>query len=158
MKCELSLIFKGVDQLNHHVKKFSELSVQEFYEIVKERMAIFVVEQDCPYQEVDEIDPIALHHFYEIDGEVVAYNRIYVQEVVHIGRVIVKPAYRKHKLGKQLMEASLVLIEEKYPELPIEISAQAHLQKFYAAVGFTTVSDIYLEDDIPHVKMVIEPS
>lgn len=144
--------------MNHYVKKFPELSVQEFYEIVKERIAIFVVEQDCPYQEVDEIDLVALHHFYEVDGEVVAYNRIYADDAVHIGRVIVKPAYRKQKLGRQLMEDSLAIIADVYPEQPIEISAQAHLQKFYESVGFTTVSDVYLEDDIPHVKMVIEPS
>lgn len=141
--------------MNHHLKSFSELSVQEFYAIVKERIAIFVVEQNCPYQEVDAIDPIALHHFYEEDGEILAYNRVYVDGTVHIGRVIVNPNYRKQKLGQRLMKDTLAIIAKTYPDLPIEIGAQAHLQHFYAGVGFVTASEVYLEDDIPHVKMII---
>lgn len=142
--------------MEQHIKQFKELTVEDFYHIVKERIAIFVVEQHCPYQEVDDIDLHALHHYYKDNGEIVAYDRIYLEDdAVHIGRVIVKENYRKSGLGLQLLEDTMKIIKEKFPHQPIEIGAQAHLQHFYNKVGFVAVSDVYLEDDIPHVTMRI---
>ncbi|MHC5372967.1 GNAT family N-acetyltransferase [Enterococcus sp. LJL120] len=139
--------------MEHNIKNFSELNTFEFYQIVKKRIAIFVVEQDCPYQEVDEVDLVAFHNYFSEDGELIAYNRIYGKEVIHIGRVIVKKDWRGTQLGVELMRAALAFIEENFPGKPVEISAQAHLQNFYGRVGFVTVSEEYLEDNIPHVQM-----
>lgn len=141
--------------MEHIVKNFSELSTQEFYQIVKKRIAIFVVEQNCPYQEVDEIDTVAYHNFFVNDDEIVAYNRIYGEDTIHIGRMIVSADYRGEQLGVKLLQATVDFINENFPNKIIEISAQTHLQHFYGKVGFVAASEEYLEDDIPHVKMII---
>lgn len=143
--------------MNHCTKTFSELTNEELFKIFKERVAIFVVEQNCPYQEIDDLDPISLHHFFEEEGEIIAYDRIYPKgQTVHIGRVIVDSRYRKAGLGLKLLEESLDIIAEKFPDCKVEIEAQAHLQNFYGKVGFHTISSVYLVDDIPHVKMVLK--
>ncbi|MBP2100233.1 GNAT family N-acetyltransferase [Enterococcus rivorum] len=140
--------------MNYVVKPFSELSTKEFFEIVKLRIAVFVVEQNCPYQEVDEEDETAIHTWLEEDNDIVGYTRILDHgETVVMGRVIVNPAYRGKKLGKKLVDNTLNVIEETYPGKDIIIGAQAHLIDFYESAGFEVISDIYLEDDIPHIQM-----
>lgn len=140
--------------MDYHVKEFAKLTTKEFFEIVKLRIAVFVVEQNCPYQEVDEADEQALHTWLQDGSEIMGYTRIIDKgDTVTFGRVIVNPDYRGKKLGNKLVEETLKVIEANYPNRPIIIGAQAHLTNFYGAFGFEAISEVYLEDDIPHVNM-----
>jgi len=136
------------------IKKFKELSLIELYKILKLRVDVFVVEQNCPYPELDGEDGDAVHLFIEEEGAIASYLRIITrQEKTRIGRVITHKDYRGKKLSSKLMEEAMTYINEHYPKKPIILSAQEHLQHFYAQFGFVSVSEMYLEDDIPHVDM-----
>ncbi|MFV0559932.1 MAG: GNAT family N-acetyltransferase [Enterococcus sp.] len=141
--------------MNYLVKPFDELTIQEFYKIIQARIAVFVVEQKCPYQEVDAIDEQALHTYLTDEtGEIIAYTRIYTEGgAVHFGRVLVAKNYRHQGLGKTIVAKTLEAIHEFFPDSPIIIGAQSHLQEFYQQFGFEAISDVYLEDDIPHIDM-----
>ncbi|WP_421802088.1 GNAT family N-acetyltransferase [Flagellimonas sp.] len=140
------------------VKAFDELTTKELYQILRLRSAVFVVEQDCVYQDVDNRDQKALHVIGKKGGEIVAYTRIFKPgdyfENVSIGRVVVSQDQRKYGLGKQIMQASLAAIEQKFTNKPIEISAQSYLLKFYTELGFNAFGEEYLEDGIPHMRML----
>lgn len=135
-----------------------ELSPTELLEIVQARVAIFVVEQNCPYQEVDDYDASAHHLQVRSGGELAAYARIVGPGLKFaepsIGRVIVVARFRALKLGRALMQEAIVQTERLYPGSPIRLSAQSHLQNFYGSVGFVVDSEEYLEDGIPHVDML----
>lgn len=140
--------------MDYHAKKFTELTTKEFFEIVKLRITVFVVEQNCPYQEVDDADEQAWHTWLQEGSEIVGYTRIIDKgDTVTFGRVLINPVYRGKKLGNKLLEETLKVIKDNYPERPIIIGAQAHLTNFYGAFGFEEISEVYLEDDIPHVDM-----
>lgn len=140
--------------MDYHVKKFSELTTKELFDIAKLRIKVFVVEQNCAYQELDELDEQAWHTWLQEDNEIVGYTRIIDKgETVTFGRVLVNPDYRRKNLGKKLLEETLNVTAGNYPDRPIIISAQAHLIEFYGGFGFKQTSDIYLEDDIPHIQM-----
>ena len=140
------------------VKTFDELSTDELYQILRLRSEIFVVEQDCVYQDVDNKDQKALHIIGTKNGEIVAYTRIFKPgdyfNNVSIGRVVVSQDQRKYGLGKQIMQASLAAIDQRFPNQPIEISAQSYLLKFYMELGFKVTGEEYLEDGIPHRRML----
>ncbi|OBX06367.1 acetyltransferase [Gallibacterium salpingitidis] len=137
-----------------HCKTFSQLTTTELFQIYQARTAIFVVEQQCPYQEVDHIDCIATHLWFTIDQQLVAYARIYQQqEEIHFGRVLVMPEYRGQGIAKQLITQVLTFIQQTSPKLPIVIQAQHYLQAFYQHFGFVATSTVYLEDNIPHIDM-----
>ena len=135
---------------------FEELSALELQRIYKVRVAVFVVEQNCPYPEVDDLDLISTHIFKEENNEISAYMRVYPkEEIIHIGRVLVTQKDRTLGLGRELVARGLEYIETIYPGMPIYAQAQAHLEGFYSSFGFETVSETYLEDNIPHIDMVI---
>ena len=117
-----------------------------------------MVEQDCVYLDLDNKDQKALHIFGTKNDEVVAYTRVFKPgdyfKNASIGRVVVSPDQRKYGYGKQIMEASIVAIEERFPNVPIEISAQSYLIKFYSDLGFVPFGEEYLEDGIPHTRML----
>ncbi|MHA7831600.1 MAG: GNAT family N-acetyltransferase [Flagellimonas sp.] len=140
------------------VKTFEQLSTEELYQILRLRSEVFVVEQDCVYQDVDNKDQKALHIMGIKDGEVVAYTRVFEPgdyfDNVSIGRVVVSQNQRKYGLGKQIMQASLAAIDQRFPDKPIEISAQSYLLKFYTELGFNAIGEEYLEDGIPHRRML----
>jgi len=140
------------------VKTFNELTTEELYQILRLRSEVFVVEQDCVYQDVDNKDQKALHIMGIKDGEVVAYTRVFEPgdyfDNVSIGRVVVSQSQRKYGLGKQIMQASLAAIDQRFPDKPIEISAQSYLLKFYTELGFNAIGEEYLEDGIPHRRMM----
>ncbi|MTD40226.1 GNAT family N-acetyltransferase [Erwinia sp. CPCC 100877] len=141
--------------MEYQVKHFSELTAKEFYEVVKLRTAVFVVEQNCPYQEVDDADEYAWHTWLIEGAELVGYTRIMdLGSTVTFGRVLINADYRKRNLGTRLVAETLNVIAEKYPGRPIKISAQAHLIDFYGSFGFEVVSEVYLEDGIAHVDML----
>jgi ElaA protein len=118
------------------------------------------VEQNCVYQDIDNKDQKALHLMGEIDGKLMAYARLFDAgiyfENTSIGRVIVHPEARAQKLGHQLIQKAIEQIKRLFDKEQITISAQLYLQKFYESHGFIQTSDVYLEDDIPHIEMKIE--
>lgn len=141
------------------IKSFDQLSTTELYNILQLRSEIFVVEQDCVYQDLDYKDQIAMHLFFIKDEEIVAYTRLfkpgdYFNEA-SIGRVIVRENYRKDGLGHVLMKESIKTIEEHFKTQKIKIGAQTYLKKFYTSHGFNQIGEGYLEDGIPHIHMIL---
>ena len=125
---------------------------------MKLRSEIFVVEQDCVYQDLDGKDAKALHVIGIKNNEVVAYTRIFKPgdyfDIASIGRVAVHKDHRKYGYGKLIMEASINAVNNKFMEQQIKISAQTYLDKFYTELGFEAIGEGYLEDGIPHIQMV----
>ncbi len=144
-------------ELKFKIKRFNELSLSELYELLKLRSEVFVVEQNCVYLDVDGKDDKAIHLLGTLDDELVAYVRIFKPgdyfDEASIGRVLVKQIYRDRKWGYDLMHEAIRVIKAELNETNITISAQCYLQKFYENVGFIQTSEIYLEDDIPHIEM-----
>lgn len=142
------------------LKTFDQLTNNELYNILKERTNIFVVEQSCPYPELDDIDQASFHLFYEKDSEINAYCRIipkgHKYREVSIGRVIVNKGYRRTGIGSVLMRKAIDFVEEELSETKIKIQAQNHLVDFYGSFGFKVISEVYLEDGIPHVDMILD--
>ena len=143
--------------MNWYCKKFDDLSVKELFLIYKERVSVFVVEQKCPYQEVDDKDLLSYHLFKTNGKEIVAYCRIIPEEDgIHIGRVLVKENERKYGIGKEVVGKALEFIKKEWGSISVYAQAQAHLEKFYNSFGFEGISDIYLEDNIPHLDMILQ--
>ena len=139
------------------IKPFKALSILELYQILQLRSEVFVVEQNCVYQDIDGKDEKALHVLAHHESVLVAYARLFAPgdyfENASIGRVIVKPGYRDKKWGHDLMREAIAGVSEHFGATKITISAQLYLQKFYESHGFVPTSEMYLEDDIPHIKM-----
>lgn len=136
------------------IKKTNDLKPQELVAIFQARTQVFVVEQNCPYQEVDNDDYNDVHVFLMKNNELQAYTRIIQKsDYITFGRVLVVKKFRKQGLGKQIVQATLDVIQQKYPNEPIQIKAQAYLKKFYEGLGFQSTSDVYLIDNIPHRNM-----
>jgi ElaA protein len=146
--------------LDIKIKKFNELTIQELYSLLKLRSEIFVVEQDCVYQDLDGKDAKALHVIGIENNEVVAYTRIFKPgdyfDIASIGRVAVHKDRRKYGYGKDIMQASINVVNDKFNEQKIKISAQTYLSRFYTELGFKAVGEGYLEDGIPHIEMLKE--
>ncbi|MDH5889506.1 GNAT family N-acetyltransferase [Vibrio splendidus] len=145
-----------------HSIPFSELSTQQLYQLLKLRVDVFVVEQNCPYPELDGKDTLAgvEHLLGYADAELVACARLLPPGTSYdntsIGRVATKQSARGDGLGHQLIKEALTRCETLWPSTTIDIGAQQHLENFYANHGFETISEMYLEDDIPHVDMRFE--
>ncbi|MCF6131422.1 GNAT family N-acetyltransferase [Flavobacterium wongokense] len=143
--------------LKWKIKRFEALSVAELYDLLQLRSEVFVVEQNCVYQDIDGKDGKALHLIGEDDGKVVAYSRLFKPkdyfEEASIGRVVVKETYRDKKIGHILMKEAIDAVKNEFGETKITISAQLYLKKFYESHGFVQTSETYLEDDIPHIEM-----
>ena len=142
-------------------KSFSELTNDELYDILQLRSEIFVVEQNCVYNDLDGLDKQAVHQFLKKDGEIVAYSRLLKPGTrfpeYSIGRVVVKASERGTGLGIQMMEEAKNFILNEWKATSIKISAQRYLQQFYENLGFKVVTDVYLEDGIPHFGMLLKP-
>jgi ElaA protein len=142
------------------IKHFEELTPAELYEILKERIDIFIVEQNCIYHECDGKDYKAWHLMAREGSRLIGYLRILPPGVSYaeasIGRVLVTKDFRGKGVGRSIMNLAIEYISKKLREKRIRISAQARLEKFYASLGFQRVSDVYLEDGIPHIEMLYE--
>ncbi len=140
-----------------HFKQFHDLTPQELYSILHLRNEVFVVEQQCIYNECDGKDLNCFHLWATLNGEVVAGSRIVPPgisyDVPSIGRVVSHPKFRHLKLGHQLMRHSLQIIENIYETTSVKISAQCYLGSFYEQYGFVQISEQYLEDNLPHMEM-----
>lgn len=134
-----------------------ELSPRDLYAMLKLRVDVFVVEQKCAYPELDGKDADALHLRILSGKDLVASARIRkpakTDPAARIGRVVVSPEHRGQRLGDRIMVEAIAQCERLYPESPIKLSAQSHLSRFYASFGFVSVSEEYLEDNIPHIDM-----
>lgn len=139
------------------IKRFNELSLEELYQLLKLRSEVFVVEQNCVYQDIDGKDEKALHVLGTFDGDIVAYSRLfapgYYFDNASIGRVVVAGEYRDKKWGHDLLIASVDGVKSEFNTTAITISAQLYLKKFYESHGFVKQGEEYLEDGIPHIRM-----
>jgi ElaA protein len=147
MEQNVKVVLSGLD----------ELSPRDLYDMLKLRVDVFVVEQKCPYPELDGKDVDALHLRLLSGNDLVASARIRkpakTDPAARIGRVVVSPEHRGKKLGDRLMVEAIAQCERLYAESPIKLSAQSQLLRFYESFGFVAVSEEYLEDGIPHVDM-----
>lgn len=143
--------------LEWKIRRFETLTTVELYNLLQLRSEVFVVEQNCIYQDIDCKDQKALHLIGEDNGQIVAYARLFKRndyfEEASIGRVVVKPTYREKKIGHILMREAIYFIKHQLGETKITISAQLYLKGFYESHGFIQTSEMYLEDDIPHIEM-----
>ena len=144
--------------MDWEIKKFSELCCEEIYDILKIRNEVFIVEQQCIYEDCDGKDKNSYHIFAKENEEILVYCRILEKGIsyneISIGRVLTNKNYRGGGLAKQMMQSAIEFIENNLNEKSIRISAQEYLLNFYECLGFVQVSDVYLEDGIPHVEMV----
>ncbi|MBO6111270.1 MAG: GNAT family N-acetyltransferase [Methanobrevibacter sp.] len=140
------------------LKKFDDLTLDELYGILKLRSEVFVVEQDCVYQDLDDKDQLSYHLFLENDGEAVAVSRIIPENVSYeemsIGRVVVKENFRGQGLSKIMMKKAIDFIVDDLGKSEIRLSGQAYLVDFYEDLGFKKVSDVYMEDNIEHFEFL----
>ncbi|MBY6064582.1 GNAT family N-acetyltransferase [Pseudidiomarina sediminum] len=140
------------------VQRFSDLTTTDLYAILALRQAVFVVEQNCPYQDADGSDERAWHLFARSDdGSLVAYARLFAPAneapYSRIGRVISASSVRRQGLGRELMRRAIDWCRSQAPTAPIRLGAQTYLRAFYQSFGFVEISEEYLEDGIPHVDM-----
>ena len=144
--------------LNIKVKYFNKLTNKELYDLLQLRSEVFVVEQNCVYQDIDDKDKKALHILGFKKDKLVAYTRVFKSgdyfNKASIGRVVVKINERQHKYGYEIMEASIKAVKKYFNETQIKLSAQTYLKKFYKNLGFIEEGEEYLEDGIPHIAMV----
>lgn len=147
-------------ELNWQCKFFDELAAYELYAIIRLRNEVFVVEQNCVFQDADNKDQLC-YHLSGWNGEnLVAYARLVPAGISYdepaIGRIVTSPAYRKHGVGRALLVESIARCRLIFNEKAIKIGAQTYLKKFYESFGFRQCSEIYLEDAIPHIEMLLE--
>lgn len=142
------------------VKTFEELNTTELYNILQLRSEVFVVEQDCVYQDLDGKDQNALHVIGTKNNNVIAYTRIFKSgdyfKEASIGRVVVAQDERRYGYGKVIMDASIQAVRQRLGETVIKISAQTYLIYFYNSLGFKERGEEYLEDGIPHIAMILK--
>ena len=152
-------------KLSWQFARFDDLAIRDWYSVSTARIDVFIMEQNCPFQDNDGADFFSWHllGWHEISGkrELAAYCRLVDPGVKFaepsIGRVITTRSFRRGGYGKQLMREALTRHDDLYPGQSNRIGAQQRLEKFYGALGFTTSSDMYIEDGIPHVEMVRAP-
>ncbi|WP_422122188.1 GNAT family N-acetyltransferase [Planococcus sp. X10-3] len=142
------------------VYEFKDLTVLELYEILKLRVDTFVVEQHCPYPELDDLDQQSMHLAYRENGKILAYARLVPGEIKYgvpsIGRVIVSPDARGRGLARELVQRSIDFIFTEWKSPEIRLQGQLYLKEFYQSFGFDPISDVYDEDGIPHLDMKLE--
>lgn len=149
------------EKIDWRISTFKELSVEELYDILRLRSEVFVVEQNCVFLDMDERDQASYHLQGRVGGKLIAYVRILppglTYEEPSIGRVVSSPSYRGKGAGVELMGKAIFETKKLHGELPIKIGAQLYLKKFYENLGFRQCSDIYMEDEIEHIKMIRNP-
>ena len=151
--------------LTWQLKRFEDFSAKELFEVLKLRQEVFVVEQECPYPDIDDIDLFALHLIGKVENEenpsTSAYARLMKpglnSNYASIGRVVIASSLRGKDCGRTLMQKAIDETKAHYPDGPIKIGAQQYLESFYQSLGFVTHSDMYLEDGIPHIDMLLAP-
>lgn len=144
--------------MKKQIKKFHQLSLDEWYEILQLRVNVFVVEQSCPYPELDNKDQEADHMWFSEENKIVSYLRIYYPEQHHaaIGRVVTHVEHRGQGISRKMMEEALLFLKKQNGIAQVYLQAQEYLIPFYTSFGFQQTSPIYKEDGLPHVDMTLE--
>ena len=144
----------------NHLKSFDELTKEDLYQILRLRSDVFVVEQNCVYQDIDNFDQKALHLFIYVNDNIVAYTRLFdagdYYKEASIGRVVVDIKYRKKNLGHFIIEKSIEAVRFHFKKSVIVVSAQLYLKDFYNSHKFIQKGEGYMEDGIPHIKMYLD--
>lgn len=142
------------------IKSFNDLNTHELYALLKLRAAVFVVEQNCAYLDMDDKDQNSFHVMMYYKDKLAAYARCLPAGISYdtpaVGRVVIDQAFRANKWAYVLMQHCNDFCKTQFGAKKITLSAQHHLQHFYEKCGYTAVGDIYLEDDIPHIKMILQ--
>ena len=144
-------------------KAFEDLTLHELYRVLQLRQEVFVVEQNCPYLDADDKDQVSYHILgLDKNQDIEAYTRLVPPGISYdhyssIGRVLTSDKVRGQKVGVPLMEFSIQECLRLWPDVPIKISAQTYITKFYNSLGFLEIGEEYLEDDIPHIAMILHP-
>ncbi|MCL4158519.1 UNVERIFIED_CONTAM: hypothetical protein GTU68_041505 [Idotea baltica] len=146
-----------------NIKRFDELTCAELYLIIQARIDVFVVEQICPYPDLDDRDQDSIHVWLSDQGVLAAYARVLSpdqteSEFCSIGRIVTTTAFRGKGMGKKIVSACIGICEAEFNQSPIKISGQLYLKKFYEEFKFRQIDNIYLEDGIPHIAMIREAS
>lgn len=151
------------DSIKWQTLRFEQLTTMQLYQLLSLRVAVFVVEQNCSYQELDgkDLDSQTHHVIGYLNDDIIAYTRVLAPNVSYddyasIGRVIVAAKCRGTNVSTQLMKKSILLIDKLWPDAPTKISAQEPLEQFYNQFGFKRSSNMYLEDEIPHISMIMK--
>jgi ElaA protein len=146
--------------LNWDCLAFDALDNSLLYQILQLRQKVFVIEQECLYEDLDQLDQASFHLFCRRGDELLAYLRAVPPELSYeqssVGRIVVSPPARGLQLGRELVQRGIDFNRRQWPGAGIKIGAQAHLEKFYLSCGFETVSPVYDEDGIPHLKMLLK--
>lgn len=142
------------------LQAFDEISLRDWYRIAQLRLSVFVVEQDCPYQDFDGKDLFSHHLSVHFDDQLVAYARIVPPGISYegyssIGRVVSDALFRKQGFGRKIMAEAIAACRQLYPDTDIKISAQSYLLEFYKSFGFKPMGEEYMEDGIPHNAMTL---
>lgn len=144
--------------INWLIKEFNDLTSYELYSVIKLRLKVFSIEQNCIYQDIDGKDIHAYHVMGYHNDKLIAYTRLIKPGICYdmcsIGRVVVEPEYRKYGIGKKLMQVSIDGCIDKYNTQSIKIGAQFYLKRFYESFGFQAIGDKYIEDNIEHIEMI----
>lgn len=145
--------------INWYSKSFEDLGVNELYEILTLRSEVFVVEQNCVFLDMDHKDQKSLHFMGWHNDDLVAYCRILPPGISYkepsIGRVVSSPKYRRTGAGRVMMERAITITRELFDHQPIRIGAQLYLSRFYGSLGFEPQGEVYLEDGIDHIEMLL---
>jgi len=148
-------------RINWEVKKYSDLTLNEFHDLTALRIEVFIIEQNCPYQDLDGKDKLSYHLLgKDAEGNIVATLRIIPKGIsypeISIGRVVTSPKIRKYKKGHIMMTFAMNFIADNLSDQSVRLSAQTHLVNYYKKHGFVETGKTYLEDDIPHSEMLFE--
>ncbi len=148
--------------LDWQIKHYNDLNINEFHDIIALRIEVFVIEQNCPYQDLDGKDKKCYHLICrDGKGKITATARILPPGLsyqdVSIGRIVTAASVRGQGVGHELVHNSLQFVKEEFGTVPVVISAQSHLTTFYNQHGFNTTGKEYLEDGIPHTEMIYKP-
>lgn len=145
-------------RIEYFIKAFDELNTMELYQILKLRNEVFIVEQRCAYQDLDDKDLDSYHLMCFINDKLAGYTRLLPPGISYneasIGRVVIGSNFRGLKLGRQLMENSIVSCKDLFKTSPLRIGAQTYLTKFYNSLGFIETGEPYIEDGILHIEMI----
>ncbi len=149
--------------MHWQTKSFIQLSTLELFDYLKLRQSVFVVEQTCPYPDIDDVDKKSDHLLgYDVSGTLIACARLIPAGISYkeasIGRIATSPDHRGLGIGQKLVTRSIEETQRLHPNEPIKIGAQQRLEPFYQTFGFVTVSEMYIEDDIPHIHMRLNPT
>lgn len=147
-----------MNNLSIYFKSFNELNKQELFDIYYLRQEVFIVEQNCVYQDIDQKDHNSFHLMAYDNELLVAYLRIVHPGISYnepsIGRLLTKMTYRRKGISKNIMHSAIIKVRDLYNHSNIRISAQEYLIPFYTSLNFVTEGEVYLEDDIPHIEMI----